>query len=155
EKFGAGVRLINISELRQVSLLNLLRGLWRIKAAWVSVATEDDASAALLPILELLAALTRARRLETVDRQLERRGFTRARAALHGARLAVESLRAAIDLLLGCIRLRRLMHSARTDPAPGSSRRIAYLNCNLWFGVKAGGSVGHISGVANSLMDAG
>ena len=39
--------------------------------------------------------------------------------------------------------------------AAQTSGRVAYLNCNLWFGVKAGGSVGHISGVANALMDAG
>jgi glycosyltransferase involved in cell wall biosynthesis len=30
-----------------------------------------------------------------------------------------------------------------------------YLNANLWFGVKAGGSVGHISGVVNALSQNG
>ncbi|HEY7996434.1 MAG TPA: glycosyltransferase family 4 protein [Steroidobacteraceae bacterium] len=155
EHCGAGIRHLNISELRQVSLLNLLRGLWRIRAANLSVATEDEASAALLPILELLAALTRARRLETIDRQLERRPFSRARAALHGAHLAAASLRALLDLLLTRVRLQRLIRAPRAEAALGGSRRVAYLNCNLWFGLKAGGSVGHVSGVANSLMDAG
>lgn len=35
------------------------------------------------------------------------------------------------------------------------SRRILYLNANLWFGVKAGGSVGHISGVVNGFIEKG
>jgi glycosyltransferase involved in cell wall biosynthesis len=81
--------------------------------------------------------------------------FTRSRAALHGLNLAVESLRAAFDLLASRIALHRLGRAARTTAVLGGSKRVAYLNCNLWFGLKAGGSVGHISGVANSLMDAG
>ena len=152
---GAGLELVNIAELRQVSALNLLRALRRLRPPLLSVATEDEASTALLPILELLATLTRARRLQTIDAALEERSFSRSRALLHGLGLAVESLRAAGDLLLSRLTLARLRRTRRLELAPGDGARVAYLNCNLWFGLKAGGSVGHISGVANALMDAG
>jgi glycosyltransferase involved in cell wall biosynthesis len=33
----------------------------------------------------------------------------------------------------------------------GPVRHVAYLKTNLWFGLKAGGSVGHVAGVANAL----
>ncbi len=152
---GTGLELVNIAELRQVSALNLLRALRRLHAPLLSVATEDEASTALLPILELLATLTRAQRLQTIDARLEARSFSRSRALLHGLGLALESLRAAGDLLLSRLALARLRRMRRLDLAPGNEARVAYLNCNLWFGLKAGGSVGHISGVANALMDAG
>jgi hypothetical protein len=155
QHFGSVIHLINIAELRQVSFVKLVRALRQIRAERLSVAIEDEASAALLPVLELLATITRARRLQVIDMRLEQRAFTRGRAALHGVSLAAESLRAALDLLASRIVLRSLMRAARSAAVPGSSNRVAYLNCNLWFGLKAGGSVGHISGVANSLMDAG
>jgi glycosyltransferase involved in cell wall biosynthesis len=32
---------------------------------------------------------------------------------------------------------------------------VLYVNANLWFGLKAGGSVGHVAGVVNSLLHSG
>ena len=149
------LRWVNIAELRQVSFLNLLRELRKIDARYLSIATEDQASNALLPVLELFAAVTRARQLQTVDAQLQVRACTRAHALKHGINLAWESLCALADLMLARTALRRLKRAPRVAAVPGASGRLAYLNCNLWYGLKAGGSVGHISGVANALMDAG
>ena len=156
ERYGSALRLINVAELRQVSFVNLISHLRAIRAECLSVATEDEASTALLPILELMGAVTRAKRLQTLDSGLQVKPFSRSRAAWHAVRLAAESARAAIDLGASQWQLRRLIRLPRRAARGGDhSRRVAYLNCNLWFGVKAGGSVGHISGVANALMDAG
>jgi glycosyltransferase involved in cell wall biosynthesis len=155
QRFGRTLGFVNIAELRQVSLTNLLLALRQVRAERLSVATEDQASVALLPVLELFAAFTRARSLQAVDAELEVRVFSRGRAIRHGIALAGESLRAAVDLLWSQEALRRLSRTARTATVIGGSKLVVYLNCNLWFGVKAGGSVGHISGVANALMDAG
>jgi glycosyltransferase involved in cell wall biosynthesis len=155
ERFGSEVRLLNIAELRQASIVTLLAELRRLRVTRVSVATEDEASTALLPVLELLAALTPAPHLQTIDARLQERPFSRWRALAHGFALARESLYAGVDLLISQLALRRLRQTPRSNPMPGGSNRVAYLNCNLWFGLKAGGSVGHISGVANAFMDAG
>jgi glycosyltransferase involved in cell wall biosynthesis len=53
------------------------------------------------------------------------------------------------------IELEHLVRQARIVPAYSAAQRVLYLNANLWFGVKAGGSVGHISGVANGLARQG
>jgi glycosyltransferase involved in cell wall biosynthesis len=155
QRYGSSIEVLNVAELRQVSFVNLLQGLRQIGARRLSVAMEDEASVALQPVLELLATLTRARNLETIDARLEVTPFTRVRAALHGVTLASESSRAALDLIASRSALRRLADAARIPAPPGPGNRVAYLNCNLWFGLKAGGSVGHISGVANALMDSG
>jgi O-antigen/teichoic acid export membrane protein/glycosyltransferase involved in cell wall biosynthesis len=152
---GMALRFVNVAELRRASLSALLRGLRAIDSPRVLVATEDAAGAAMLPVLELLASLTRARELHSVDAQLQRRAFSRWRATGHGLALADESLRAGADFLLARQELRALARAARLAPLAESRGTAAYLNCNLWFGVKAGGSVGHISGVANALMDRG
>ncbi len=156
ERYGSAFRLINVAELRQVSLWNLLSQLRAIRTSCLSVATEDESSTALLPILELMAVLTRATHLQTLDANLQTKPFNRARAAWHALRLVVESAHAAFDLCVSQLQLRRLRRQPRcATRGTVNNRRVAYLNCNLWFGVKAGGSVGHISGVANALMDAG
>ena len=152
---GGPLRFINVAELRQVSMTTLLRGLVSLDARQVLVATEDSAGAALLPVMEVLAALTRARTLRSVDAELTTRVFSRWRALGHGTLLAAESLRAAGDFLISRTQVRQLAHTPRMPPTALTRGAVAYLNCNLWFGVKAGGSVGHISGVANALMDRG
>jgi glycosyltransferase involved in cell wall biosynthesis/O-antigen/teichoic acid export membrane protein len=155
ERCGGSLRFVNVAELRQSSLATLLRGLLSLDARQVLVATEDTAGAAMLPVMELLATLTRARTLQSVNAELEVRPVSRWRALGHGVLLANESLRAAADFLLARGEVRRLAHLARQPPFAQTRGAVAYLNCNLWFGVKAGGSVGHISGVANALMDRG
>src|SRR5579863_3601102 len=113
QSYGSALRLINVAELRQVSFMNLLTHLRAITAPCLSVATEDEASTALLPILELMAALTRAKHLQTLDSGLNVKPFSRSRAAWHALRLAVESVRAAGDLLVSQWQLRRLERQPR------------------------------------------
>ncbi len=155
QRFGTELRFVNISELRQASAARLLCDLRRIRADLLSVATEDEAGKAMLPIMELLAAITPVRRLQSLDSRLEPRSFSRWRAAAHTCLLLIESVLAALDFQRGRFELRRLAGTARIQAAYSTKPRVAYLNCNLWFGLKAGGSVGHISGVANALMDHG
>ncbi|MEZ5850032.1 MAG: glycosyltransferase [Hyphomicrobiaceae bacterium] len=47
------------------------------------------------------------------------------------------------------------MATERFEPEKPAQNRVLYLNSNLWFGVKAGGSVGHISGVVNGMHELG
>lgn len=149
------LRFVNIAELRRTSLLQLLKALHRIRAAVVSVALEDDSATSALPILQIGAALTAGTRLQCIDSKLTVTPFGRAEAARHAIALLAESGLAAIDYQRSCNELRRLMVELRFVPDPVSRLSVAYLNCNLWFGLKAGGSVGHVSGVANSFMDHG
>ena len=62
KRLGGAVRFISAAELRQGSGAWILGRLLRIRAASLLIATEDSASQAMLPVLQLLAALTRARR---------------------------------------------------------------------------------------------
>jgi hypothetical protein len=52
-------------------------------------------------------------------------------------------------------RLERLTHTAPVPATAPESERVAYLNANLWFGLRAGGSVAHVAGVVNGLREVG
>ena len=70
-------------------------------------------------------------------------------------------LRLLSDSLHGRLLNRALMRElgrleGRWRPVPWRrAGRIAYLKTNLWFGLKAGGSVGHVAGVINGLLGQG
>lgn len=77
------------------------------------------------------------------------RVFLIAATALRDGLMARRSLRVAKEDVEGLERTAR--------PAPGRVERAGavYLRSDLWFGVKAGGSVGHVAGVVNNLDAAG
>ena len=152
---GSDPTFVNISDLRRISLMRLLSGLLSVRAAKVLVAVEDESTHALTPVLQLLAAFIRARRFGTIDYKLTEIPFSRVTSVRSAISVLAESLKAAGALLLATVAIRRLLRLPRAHFVVDEYRRVAYLNCNFYIGIKAGGSVGHISGVANSLMDLG
>lgn len=155
QKLGATPQYHTVSELRQGSVAALFRRLLSIRGDDLHVAIEDESSHALMPIMSMLAAVTRVRRLHATDEAQQSRTLRRVLALKSGLRLIRESLLAAWSLRRARRSMGKLLASERVEAIEGSGRRVAYLNCNLWFGVKAGGSVGHISGVVNALSDLG
>jgi glycosyltransferase involved in cell wall biosynthesis len=148
---GAGFEYLTMTELRQRPVGAMLRKLFSVRGPELRVAIEDETSRALLPILGLLASLTRARRLIVVEENQNSRPIGRLQALGGALHLAWESLHAALSMWRGQRQMRRLLAEPRIQMPIGAGKRVGYLNCNLWFGVKAGGSVGHISGVVNAL----
>jgi glycosyltransferase involved in cell wall biosynthesis len=155
EVLGVNPAYLSVSELRDRSIRRLLLALVRIHGDRLTVAVEEESSNALLPVLSMLASVTRAQSLQLVDASLQPRSLSRARVAAAALQLGWESVLAAGSLLRARRDLRSLLAEPRVEARRAEGRRVAYLNCNLWFGVKSGGSVGHISGVANALMDHG
>lgn len=143
-----------LTELRQLSLLGMLRELRALRADRLLLPFEDPAAGAILSLLAALAALTPARRLEIVSAELEFSPFGRHRAV--GALLNVgwASIRGLLTALL-CFRQVRRLNSLPLVPATRSDGDVVYLKTNLARGVKAGGSVGHIAGVANGFARQG
>lgn len=153
---GPGASYLNVSELRQTrSLPSIVAALRSLRGQKLTVAIEEDSSFALLPVLKMLAALSRSKHLQVVDPKCAIQAFGRLDALRMGIKLVTASIRSAVALRGATRELRKLAREERLHLREQSKQRVAYLNCNLWFGVKAGGSVGHISGVANALMDRG
>jgi len=147
---------LSMAELRQSSLSAMLRKLRSLDAESVIIPVEDKDSAPLLPVLELIASIPSASQRLMIMPDLSVRHFSRRNALLSGMRLAGASIAAANSVRATKGEVVRLKQQERiaVAPKPGSER-VLYLNANLWFGVKAGGSVGHIAGVANALLALG
>ncbi|MBD2015738.1 glycosyltransferase [Microcoleus sp. FACHB-53] len=150
---GSTPTYLNLPELRRLPLPELIRTLRSLNANYLFLPIEDVNSRVILPILEAIAAVSDARRIEVVHPDLKRDRISRGKASLSMLALAGASVATQVAMLECKRELAQLVKQARICVSPHPVQHLLYLNANLWFGVKAGGSVGHIAGVVNALME--
>lgn len=152
---GERPEYVNLSHLRRRPPAEIARTVARLQRRKCFLPLEDQHSRVLLPVLEAVAAVLRPRSIEVVAPDFTRTNIRRL--------AAVPSLAAVAGATAhGMIALRRSRHEigalrglARLDVSFDVPARVLHLNGNLWFGVKAGGSVGHIAGVVNGFAENG
>ncbi len=142
-----------LPELRRLPLTELISTLRSLKAERLFLPIEDANSRAILPILEAIAAISDAPLIEVVHPDLTHERVSRIKASLSMIGLASASVAAQLAKSNCQRELAQLLQQPRISVQPQPGRDLLYLNANLWFGVKAGGSVGHIAGVVNALME--
>jgi glycosyltransferase involved in cell wall biosynthesis len=154
EAFAGGpIEIAVLPELRRLGPAGLLRRLRSLQGRCL-LPIEDPGSAVLLPILQALAAVTRATTIEVVQADLSMRHTSRLRGVAGVAGLAAASIDSQRALRAAHRDVTGLLHTSRQD-AHVDGNRVLFLNANLWFGVKAGGSVAHVAGVANAFVSRG
>jgi glycosyltransferase involved in cell wall biosynthesis len=154
---GSDMRSVFLAELRNLGIAGMLKYLRRMdRSSSIYIALEDKSSEALLPLLLVMIAFSSARKVYLIQPD----GSVMEIGAL---RQASEIASAMFSSIVGFFTLLRCwcavtwLHHRPQMPlvAPEDTKDILYINANLWFGVKAGGSVGHIAGVVNAFTDAG
>jgi len=147
---------ITIAELRQFGGFKFISELRRIAPDRLLLPMEDDNSIALIPIVKLLAFFTRAHRIELVHPSLAMEEVPRFGIIMDIFRLCFASISCFVAAGLAWFKLSRVLSLPRMDVSYKlAGREVLYLKTNLWFGIKAGGSVGHIAGVINALFHCG
>jgi len=153
-KAACAMTPVPLLELRQRGVLRMARELRGLVGEQLYVACEDASSRALLPVLQIIAVLPRVRRRFVADEQLDISSLRLLGTVRGAVGMMLGTAKGLASCVLSMLSLRRLKTAERLQCAP-NGRRALYLNANLWFGVKAGGSVGHISGVVNALSREG
>jgi glycosyltransferase involved in cell wall biosynthesis len=154
---GERVDYLSIGQLRAMPVRQMLAYLRKLNPNCLTLAFEEG-SGALSPILKLLAGVTRAHLLAVAWPDRDPVLFKRRSVITETLGLALATFKSLFSAVAAQRDLGAQQCAPVTMSANGAVRKpgkVLYLNANLWFGVKAGGSVGHISGVANGLMDAG
>lgn len=151
EQTVGGLKYLVLGDLRKMPFTSLLKTLRLLRASCIYLPLEDPGSRALLPILYGLAAFSDTRLIEVVKDDFVRERISMVRAAAAFIGLAGASIAGVVALKKAKKELNSLNVADRLPFRMDDTGRALYLNANLWFGVKAGGSVGHISGVVNGL----
>lgn len=145
---------LSAAELRQRPFFSMLRYLRSLSIDRLVFPIEDSESLALLPVLQTLGAAVPARETYVLDDSRLRR-VTPADMLKAAAGLGYASLAYRRDVASARRDVPALLQADRVAARSRGGRDLTYINANLWFGVKAGGSVGHISGVINAFLDDG
>jgi glycosyltransferase involved in cell wall biosynthesis len=126
----------------------------RLSGTKLYVAFEDPLSHSLAPLLDILGLAVLPARLAHVDESMRVspvRLYQIVPAVASLARASISTVAATRSAKAELATLAR-QHPTFAKPV---GKRVLYLNTNLWFGLKAGGSVAHVAGVVNGLVRAG
>lgn len=126
-----------------------------LKVERLLLPVEDENGSVLLPVLKLLASVIPAQAVYLVQSDLRLQQVSRYETAVSLFRLVRASLSSRIATACARREIPKLLAEKCITIGKAGGSNVIYLNANLWFGVKTGGSVGHISGVVNALSQSG
>ena len=153
---GQPVAFKQITDLRQLGKLALIKHLLSSTYKTIILPCEVPETTSVLPILQVLAAAHRLPRIVVSSPEAK---FSR----VPYCRIVFESIGLVLASIDGwrarkrCMKqARRLAQTCRPESnCIADTQRILYIKNNTWFGIRAGGSVGHVAGVINALSKLG
>ncbi len=156
--YGA-VESVCLGELKRSSPVAIARALAKMGGPELSlwIVVSDHNYQPYLNLMLLLASLVRARSYDVVDYAGLRQPTSRVAIWLFSPwRLIWGSIQGAWAVYRADRASRSLAQLPRSQHKVLSARpSVAYLKTNLWFGVQAGGSIGHVAGVVNGFSRLG
>lgn len=156
KKLGAFVAHKTIADLRGGGLRGLIGQLARSRYKRVIIAFETQEGRSGLSILRLLAMAHKFPELEICDPEGNYRRVNWLEVLNGGFGLFLGSIDGFLAYLRSGSRVQRTLRQKQARLAfPYGTQRVLYLNNNLWFGLHAGGSIGHVAGVVNGMMQLG
>src|SRR5260370_40663877 len=155
ENFDEHLVFTHLAEIRRQSPLAALKRLRAAQTQTGLLEIEDDRSRAVLPILQAIGSATWPRRMRLINADLSTSGLSSARFPFAVAATLSATVKGAIAARRASTELEQLRRATRVEVATSSPRRLLYVNANLWFGLKAGGSIGHVAGVVNAFSHRG
>lgn len=154
-ELGYAPTYLNISELRRLPLPKMIKQLRSLKAESFYLPLEDANSNAILPVLRGIAILSDAKSIVIVHPDFRREKVSRMQFFGFVANVLNATLATRRAVAQCTAETAKLNAQTRIPLKEPQNKNVLYVNANLWFGVKAGGSVGHIAGVVNGLVRKG
>lgn len=144
---------LSLADFRRLPLRETLSRLRGLQSARLVLALEDENSRPILPVLLAVAALSNAASIEVRFPDLRVERISRWSLLKSLAAVACASVASIRDAATCWRELGGLLRAPRITASLEHTQRAVYLNANLWFGVKAGGSIGHVAGVVNAMQE--
>lgn len=150
-----GALHLTLGELRQKPFWQMLKYMRSLKVDSLLIPVEDENSSAFLPLIKIFASAFPSRRTYIVEPELILQKVRRIDTAFSFVHLMIASILSQLAALMARFEISKLSSENSITIQQPVGKKVIYLNTNLWFGIKAGGSVGHVSGVVNGLIEHG
>ena len=155
EKTGSPLESIIVSAITAHGYLGIFRYFRHLESETVYLPVLDHSGRPLLPPLQILSMLVRARERLIVELDFSIHAFGFMDVLLGALRMTCGIVDGLLIATADWHRLGRLLKAERMIPRDNRINRVVYLKTNLWLGIQAGGSVAHTSGVIKGLLNKG
>lgn len=154
---GQSSAYFSVADLRKMGLRRMISFLRRLnKDAILYVPLQDPQSESIFPLLLGLVALSPVSRIVTINADLSIRHARKSDTITAILRIAAGTLAGLFAWFRSWFTVSWLLRKPlEKNVSSTCCRKVLYINANCWFGLRVGGSVGHIAGVANALSDTG
>jgi glycosyltransferase involved in cell wall biosynthesis len=152
---GGPVEPVVVSTITAKGYSSLLRHFHNLRAEAVYIPVADAASKSLIPPLQILAIISKAKQFHIISEDFSISPFGWADAFLGALKMLLGTISGIFAVAYDSISLRFLLKARRIRMQDRSTRSFLYLKTNLWLGIQAGGSIAHASGVIKGMLDRG
>ena len=153
-KLDGQFNTLSLQKLRQLGVLDMIKKLRSEVKPILLVAVEDESSRALIPLLIVMASISSAKRIAIIDGDLQTIYINRLYSIAYGLQILSASINGFLAVWKTQREVRKLLKTEQLNISkPIGGNTVLYLKTNFWFGTKIGGSVGHVAGIVNGLVD--
>lgn len=152
---GLNFVFLTLSDLKKTGIRKSLISLLRMRADYFLIAVEDAESLSLLPALNLSSIFVRANKKYFLDFEFKLKKITLIDQFVSLASFSFFSIYNVLYKEFCRINFYKLQKNKKEKNNVCLPKKILYINANLWYGVKVGGSIGHVAGVINGFCDMG
>lgn len=153
KSLGESPEFVSLNEIKNRGLVGLIQYITSLKRRSLYIAAEEQTAKAILPTLKILAAFSLCRQLGVLSSDSKIDYFSRVSVLGYILKFVTANLEARLIRLKLQAQAQHLLKQPRTVvQVSADCNNVLYIKSNLWFGVKAGGSVGHIAGVINGFL---
>lgn len=145
----------DLSNIRKKGFLGAILFFFKRTEEKMFLISEATESEELIPVLKSFALFTRVKSIYIVTDELSLVKVSRFKILFSLVKILGATIHGFYSVVVANIETYFLDKTRKTKPSQGKGDGVLYLNMNLWYGVKVGGSVGHIAGVANEFNNRG
>lgn len=142
---------VELSTIRKNGAIKAILYFIKISCDRIVLASESSESQGLISVLKSFALLSRAKNISLLSSNQKLEEISRFKIFFSFLQIVYATFSGFFSLLYASIDMSRYKSSTHIGKTYIENNNVLYLNMNLWYGVKVGGSVGHIAGVVNEI----
>lgn len=154
-KLPGAHQYIELSTIRKKGAINAISYFIKLTCDHLILASESIESEGLISVLKSFAVVSRAKNIYLLSPSQELEKLTRFKIYSSLFQIISATFSGFYSMTYASVNMTNYNKSTLIKQSRLDCNNILYLNMNLWYGVKVGGSVGHIAGVINEFSREG
>lgn len=147
-------KFIELAFIRKKGVFGALSFFYKQECSNFIIVSETEDGKSLVSVLKCFAILAKSQKIFELSPDLNLIQISKLKIVLSIFKILIATLHGFFVMMYALIDI-NIYNRNKGEKFALKGESILYLNMNLWFGIKVGGSVGHIAGVINEFSKIG